>query len=164
MRIVLDMSNQELVIFSDEIHALQLYLDLEVLRFEDTLSYQLNLEDVTKQDILIPPMLIQPHVENAIKHGLFHLNSARKLWIHCTLDEANQLLKCVIEDNGVGREKANKINAAGGKFGQRSTKDRLTLLNFGKKRKLGQEIIDLMDESGHPKGTRVILFIPYKNA
>ena len=70
-------------------------------------------------------------------------------------------LKCVIEDNGVGRKKAASFRHQSNGFGQKSTLNRLELLNTGKRRKIGQEIIDLVDMQGNPKGTKVILFIPY---
>jgi sensor histidine kinase YesM len=75
------------------------------LRFEDTLSYTLTVsEKINKEQLHIPTMLIQPYVKNALKHGLLHRKTGRKLPITFT-NESDKTITCYIEDNGVGRER-----------------------------------------------------------
>ncbi|GHC43887.1 histidine kinase [Ulvibacter litoralis] len=148
----------------DEIDSLQMYLDLEALRFEDTFTYMFTVsEKIDKEQLHIPTMLIQPYVENAIKHGLLHRKTDRKLSI-CFTKETEGSITCSIEDNGVGRERASEIQAQNKNlhtpFATKATENRLNLLNYNKQRKIGVEIIDLFEEDVSAKGTRVLLNIP----
>ena len=162
MRITLDMSNQNLVSLEDEIKALELYLELEGLRFEDSFTYSLEIDkSVRPKNIEIPALLIQPYVENAIKHGLLHKKENRKLTIWFKL-ASNDVLLCIVEDNGIGIEASKKINLSRRNhksFALSANQKRLDLLNVGKNHSIAVEIINLKD---HEKavGTRVILRIP----
>lgn len=141
-----------------------MYLELEALRFEDTLTYTVSIDESMNNDaIKIPTMLIQPYVENALKHGLLHRKENRKLDITFTQKQEDIIL-CVIEDNGVGRKRAaaikEKANILHKSFATKATADRLHLLNFGKDKKIGVRIEDLYHEDGTAKGTKVQLQIP----
>jgi LytS/YehU family sensor histidine kinase len=145
-----------------------MYLDLEQLRFEDTLKYSLKVSEKLKPEgIFIPTMLVQPYIENSLKHGLFHVKGLRILEIVFSPADGNNI-QCVIEDNGVGREKAKEFQKQRSKlyksFATQATQDRLDLLNYGKNKKIGVVVIDLFDKDKEASGTKVILTIPNTNA
>lgn len=148
----------------DEVSCLHMYLELEALRFEDKLSYGIDVsEKINTAAEIIPTMLIQPYVENALKHGLLHLHSNRELSINFSRLNEKSIL-CVVEDNGIGREasalKNSKKATEHRSFATKATGDRLDLLNYGKDQKIGVTYIDLKKENGTAKGTRVQLTIP----
>jgi sensor histidine kinase YesM len=122
-------------------------------------------EDINLESIEIPPMMIQPYVENAIWHGLLHKSSPGRLDIAFRLE--NNLLICTVEDNGVGREQAALLKSKSAttrkSLGQKITADRLQILN----EKMGAEgsitFDDMKDANGEASGTRVTIKIPVDN-
>lgn len=161
-RKILDMSNHETVTLTDEIETLQLYLSLEKMRFEDSLNYEIIIASSLKvKEIKIPSMLIQPYVENALKHGLLHKKTNRNLTI--TFENNDTFLTVKIDDNGVGRKRANELNSIKdikfNSFSTEANQKRLTLLNKHTT-EIGVEIIDKIDKRGYSEGTLVILKIP----
>ncbi len=163
IRNYLHYSDTGFISIPEEVHNLNLYLELEKLRFEDELSYSFDVEEKANFELIkIPTMLIQPYVENALKHGLLHKKDNRKLNISIS-KLSSSLVQCIIEDNGVGRKKSEEIKSRlkpnHKSFALDANTQRLDLLNYGKERKIGIEIIDLM-ENHEPKGTKVILTIP----
>lgn len=161
-RKILDMSNHETVTLTDEIETLQLYLSLEKMRFEDSLNYEIIIASSLKvKEIKIPSMLIQPYVENALKHGLLHKKTNRNLTI--TFENNDTFLIVKIDDNGVGRKRANELNSIKdikfNSFSTEANQKRLTLLNKHTA-EIGVEIIDKIDKRGYSEGTLVILKIP----
>ena len=163
IRNYLNYSDTGLISIPEEVHNLNLYLELEKLRFEDELSYSFNVEGKVNSELIkIPTMLIQPYIENALKHGLLHKRDNRILSVSIS-QYSSSLVQCIIEDNGVGRKKSEEIKSRlkpnHKSFALNANTQRLDLLNYGKERKIGVEIIDLMENDG-PKGTKVILTIP----
>ncbi len=163
IRNYLHFSDTGFISIPDEVHNLKLYLELEKLRFEDALIYNFEIEaNANSEAIKIPTMLIQPYIENALKHGLLHKKDDRVLSISIA-KTSEKIIECVVEDNGVGREKSRAINTKRQQqhksFALKATTERLNLLNYGKERKIGVEIIDLK-EKDIAKGTKVILNIP----
>lgn len=163
MRMTLDMSNKKEVTLEEEIKTLQLYLELEALRFEDNFHYNLIVdENIDKENIHLPAMLIQPNVENAIKHGLLHKNGERKLELHFFLE--NHILSCIVTDNGIGRRRSGEINAQRLRkhtsFATGATQKRLELLNHDRPQPITVDYEDLFDEHGNANGTRVLIRIP----
>jgi LytS/YehU family sensor histidine kinase len=115
--------------------------------------------------VLIPPMLIQPYVENAIWHGLMHKKDNGPGKVEIVISKKEENLYCVIQDNGIGREKAEAIKAQ--KHGNRKrsmgmqiTKDRIEMINKLYSTNTTMQVIDLRDETGNATGTRVELIIP----
>ncbi|MFD0964629.1 sensor histidine kinase [Pseudofulvibacter geojedonensis] len=166
IRMYLHHSTKGNISLSEEIEALSQYLELEKLRFEDSLDYQINLSNEIDSEIIeIPTMLIQPYVENALKHGLLHKKDNRNLSISFSLEEKQQNLLCNITDNGVGRKKASELKAkriqSHQSFASKATNDRLDLLNYGKEYKTSIKIIDLYTKEGEAAGTQVLISIPY---
>lgn len=160
VRRTLSYSDKEFIDFDQEIKLLELYLSLEKLRFKDTLEYEISSDKF--DDIMVPPMLIQPFIENALIHGLLHKKGIRKLKVQFELKE--QLI-CIITDNGVGREKANEIKqrqrSDHESFSSNAIKKRFEILNRYFSESLGFVFEDLT-ENNEPIGTKVIIRIPLK--
>ena len=167
MRMALEFSRQESILLAEEVELLEAYLELEAPRFGDEFSWQVKIApDIDPQTEEVPPLIIQPFVENAIKHGLLHRKGERRLRVEVAPDPAGDFLEIVIEDNGVGREKAREINERKPGRGQRrsfataAARERLDLINEFNSEKIGMEVEDLCDASGTGIGTRVSLRLP----
>ena len=101
MRRILDTSNKTRVPIADEIESLKLFLELEHLRFENKFNYHIEVDpEIDIRNQYIPTMLIQPYVENAIKHGINHSGNLGKILIK--LEKDSDAIICTIEDNGIG--------------------------------------------------------------
>ncbi|HAS41790.1 MAG TPA: hypothetical protein DCS93_15025 [Microscillaceae bacterium] len=169
MRLTLDMSNEQQVSLLEELKVLRLYLELEAIRFEDTFYYTIEIDQyVDPEEILIPSMLIQPYVENAIKHGLLHKKTDRRLWIRFFLSKDQEMLCCEVEDNGIGRKRSwelkSKRKTRHKSFAMSATQKRLELLNYGRKNLILISIDDLEDTKGEALGTKVHLKIPTESS
>ena len=164
MRIVLDNSQHTFIPIEDEIRGLRLYLELESLRFEDSFDYEIHIDqDVNAFEYKIPALLIQPYVENSIRHGLLHKKGHGYLQVRLTHQE--DYLFCLIEDNGIGRKKAEEIKQKQGAFqqslGSKITEDRIDILNTLYSEEIDISYVDLEDDQGNPRGTRVEIRLPY---
>ena len=160
IRAYLDHSSKGYISLREEIDCLNIYLELEKLRFENKFTYKIT-SIVSNEEVKIPTMLIQPYVENAIKHGLLHKKTDRVLEIDFKMLKEEQMLQCIVLDNGVGRERASQLrDKKHQSFATKATQNRLELLNFGKERKIGVTIDDLKNENNDPIGTQVTLLIP----
>ncbi len=166
IRKVLDHSSQSRISLEDELEYLHLYLSIESLRFRDKFAYKVEVPDnIDIDEIMIPPMLIQPYIENAIQHGLLQKKEgARELMIHFQL-KGEHLLICTIKDNGIGREKSQALkegrarNAHQG-IGTTNPKARLDILNQLNKAKIQVRFIDHYDTNEQASGTSVEISIP----
>lgn len=163
IRRYLNHSDSRSISLVEEVESLQMYLDLEALRFEKELSYSISLsKTLDDETIHIPTMMIQPYLENAIRHGLLHKKGKRQLLVSFTKAEEGIVI-CVIEDNGVGRKRSVELNQKRDKnhksFAEKATQERLDLINHGKERKVGVLITDLYKQD-EPSGTKIILSIP----
>lgn len=164
MRLILNNSGNKFVAFKEELKALKHYLDLEKLRFDNKFEYNIHVEDNIDDDFIeIPPMIIQPYVENAIIHGILHKKTTGMIDIKFSI--IDQTLHCSITDNGVGREKSEQIRKEAGiqrkSTGMYITKARLELLSNGKRDEYTVKVSDLKDAGGNATGTRVDLIIHY---
>jgi ligand-binding sensor domain-containing protein len=164
IRLILDNSNSKNVLLSNELEALRIYIEMESLRFNNKFTYNIVLDKDVHADIMeVPPLIIQPYVENAIWHGLLHKETAGHLSIHLSLITDN-MLQCVIEDDGVGREKAREYKSKSAttkkSLGMKLTEDRISILNKHASPNASITIIDLVAADGEPGGTKVILKIP----
>ncbi|MBK8955941.1 MAG: histidine kinase [Saprospiraceae bacterium] len=163
MRLILDNSEQKKVLLANELEALKLYIEMEAFRFDHKFSYEVHVEaDVDVDNVEIPPLIIQPYVENAIWHGLLPKESNGHLTIQVKMTDAH--LVVVIDDNGIGRKKAGEfksINSPTRKsLGMKLTEERLKMAKDHFNSGGSQEIIDKYDAMGNPCGTKVILTIP----
>jgi len=163
MRKVLDNSQHTSVPISDELNALNLYLELESIRFKDKFEYKINIDEEIDQLMhKVPTMLIQPYVENSICHGLIPLEG--KGYVNIDLKLKDDYILCTIEDNGIGRDAARerdrKREGNHNSLGTRITASRLDLVNGLYGTSLNIVYTDLKNEEGVPSGTRVEIHIP----
>jgi len=157
MRTVLNNSNNESITLDEELKSLEIYLSLEHSRFPDKFDYQLNVDTgLDTREINVPPMLIQPYIENAIWHGLRYKEAKGNLEVK--LAEVDTALMVTICDDGIGREKSKSLKTEHQKdyksAGMSKTKERLELLN-----KLYDKNYEVLVEDLTP-GTRVTLKLP----
>lgn len=165
IRMVLINSQKRLIPLEDELEMLRLYLDMERLRFKNGFDYSITTNNtIDAGAIFIPPLLLQPFCENAIWHGLMHKEGQGHLHISITDDQ--NVLHCIIADDGVGREKAAMYKSKSAEkeksLGLKITSARLTLLNGGQSSGTAYSIEDLIDDEGSVAGTKVNLNICYK--
>lgn len=164
VRVILNNSERPTVTVGDDLEALKLYLELEKMRFEEKFDYAIVIDESVDLDYdIMPPLLMQPYVENAILHGLNPKPEKGMLTIH--LHSENNFLICTITDNGIGREKAGEIRRTmpvkkHKSMGMKITEDRLKILNAINNSQLSVTITDLRDEKGVATGTKVELFVP----
>jgi len=160
MRLTLESSMEPLHPVETEVSILKNYLELEKLRFKGKFDYRIEVDEEIDYDVGIPPMLIQPHVENAILHGLKPKETPGELNIRFILEDA--FLICEIEDNGIGRKKSKEIKK---KKDHRSmataiNRDRINLLKKAKSEKVDIRIIDKTLPNGEGAGTLVRIQLP----
>lgn len=163
IRLILQNSRSNQVNLKDELEALKLYIEMETLRFQGQFLYSIQLDKgLLPVNYEIPPMLLQPYVENAIWHGLLHSDRPGRLDIILSMEE-NSLI-CHITDNGVGRDASQGINVKSSlktwSMGTKITEDRLALFEKLYHNEATVNIIDLKDAAGRASGTRVELSIP----
>ena len=163
IRSILDNSQKGMVTVEKELQLLKLYLELEQLRFGDKLSYAIIVDDsIQTIDTQIPSMIVQPFVENAMLHGIMHLDAAGKVTVNFKAKAS--WVEVVIEDNGVGRKKSAAYKSEHAEphhsIGIAVATKRLQALKTTETTPAGIQIIDLEDDAGNGIGTRVIISIP----
>lgn len=163
-RCILDHSSKEAVAVSEELDALKLYLELEKMRFDGALDYKIDIDgQINTSAVQMPPLLLQPYVENAIKHGLFHKKENRQLRIRFT--KKGQRIRIEIEDNGIGRKRSEEINSKRyndhKSFSMSANRKRLEILKQYQP-DVHFEVADLLSDTGEARGTRVIIELPEK--
>ena len=164
IRLILQNSKSARVPLRDDLEALKLYIEMEAMRFDNLFDYEVKIESgISMEEIQIPPMLIQPYVENAIWHGLMQKKDGKGK-IDLTIRRVNGQLNCYIKDNGIGRKAADNLKSKSAterkSYGMKITSDRLQLLNNLVGANAAVEVIDLHNAKGHPSGTEVKLTIP----
>ncbi|PLX01782.1 MAG: hypothetical protein C0594_12600 [Marinilabiliales bacterium] len=165
MRLILQNSRESFVCFADELETVRLYLDIESMRFPGKLEYRLNVdENIDSDEISVPPMLIQPFIENAIIHGVMPKDGKGLIVVDFELDKESII--CEITDNGIGREKSGmrkeKANSDHKSIGIQVTSDRLKILEQESVNRYQVEYIDLKDDNGNSLGTKVLLQFPFR--
>lgn len=168
LREVLKHSESEAYTVREEMETLQLYVNLENIRFENKIHFSIENEaDLNLTNYMIPPLLLQPFLENAIWHGLSLKEGKRHLLIRIKQTKADEIL-IEVEDNGIGRERAQEIKSKKvfqrDSLGIKLSQDRLRL--FAKKREqpYSMDMIDLYDAQGKASGTRIVVKIPVRVA
>ena len=165
IRLILQNSKNPLVNLKDELDALKLYIEIESLRFENKFKFKFNIDEgLMISSIQIPPLILQPFVENSIWHGLMHKKDGEGQLIISVKDQGNSI-QCMIEDNGIGREMAQKIKKEKTYDKQKSlgmdiTGNRIALTNKIYNINTDVRVIDLHDKNGKASGTRVLIDIP----
>lgn len=160
LRLVLENSRSEKITLARDLEALQLYVDIEALRFKEKLQFSLEIDpEIDPTFLQIPGMLIQPHVENAIWHGLMHRKEGGKIWVRLSLT-AEDLLRVEIEDNGIGRTAAAELDSKSA-LNQKSLGQKITAERLKATGKLAHSAtLDLTDHQGTAIGTKVVMEIP----
>jgi ligand-binding sensor domain-containing protein len=165
IRIILNNSEKSITTINEDIEAIKLYLELEKMRFENKFEYSITIDSSIDGDYdEIPPMLIQPYLENAILHGINPKEGSGH--INISIKVVNQFIKISIKDDGIGREKSKAVQslqpaARHKSLGMKITKDRVRILNTIHQSNLNVNIIDLYNDKNEAIGTQVDLFIPY---
>jgi hypothetical protein len=163
IRLVLNNSKDNEITLQLELDTLALYIELEQLRFKDSFDYELRLQPgIDTESLMIPALLLQPYIENAIWHGLMPLKT-QKGKIALTIIEQEQHLRITITDNGVGRRASNQIkkkitHKTHQSVGMELTGKRIEL--FGQERQFSIQIIDNYDTNDNSTGTTVEIILP----
>lgn len=162
MRLTLEYSKQSLIPIDKEIQGLQNYLELEQLRFNHKFDFSITKDEAIEDDLALPPLLLQPFVENAIIHGIIPGKEHGTIGIDFKLDTQN--LICTITDNGIGFEKSKEIKTdtvvVHKSMALDITKKRLEMIATSTSKKAEVEISELYPESKGLKGTKVVLYLP----
>ncbi|MCE7995464.1 MAG: histidine kinase [Roseivirga sp.] len=163
LRQILDSSNHSTVSLKEEVELLENYIELEALRFDGRFEYKLKVDETLDvYNLEIPILLIQPHVENAILHGLLPKKGEARLEIHF-IDQDTEIL-CTVEDNGIGRQKSAELKSSRGvthqSRGLSIVAERVSNMH-GKEGDLQLiQIDDIVNGKDEAAGTRVSILIP----
>jgi tetratricopeptide (TPR) repeat protein/two-component sensor histidine kinase len=160
MRLILENAEHDSISLKDDLYALELYMQLEALRLANKFSYKIIIDDdIDAAETLVPPMLLQPFVENSIWHGISGLQGDGEIVI--SIKKENDVLICTVADNGIGREKAKAAkngfdNGHKKSLGIKVIEDRLAILNAEKAANKGIRFTDL------EAGTSVTISLPHE--
>ena len=162
---ILDNSIKAEVVLQEELKAAQLYVELEQQRFENKFEFKMQVDDmVDAEQIVLPAMIIQPHLENAIKHGIGHLKTPGKLSLNIIRKDHTILIS--IEDNGVGRTASAKSNLTNVRdhvsYGTVITAKRIDAYNRAFNSDITSIVLDLKNAEGEATGTRIEVSVPIK--
>ena len=162
MRLTLEYSKESLIPIDKEIESLQNYLELEQLRFNHKFDFVIHKSAAIEDDTALPPLLLQPFVENAIIHGLIPKTEKGMITVNFSIE--NESLICSIEDNGIGFEKSKEIKetlvSVHKSMALDITKKRLEMMEAATAQKANVEIKEIKSEKGEILGTKVILNLP----
>jgi len=159
IRTILDSSRNESLPLLKDMESLQLYIDLQQLRFNKKFCYESYIDPALQNgDYKVPSLIIQPYVENAIEHGLGH-SERDDLKLLVKVTQAGEFIQYIIEDNGIGRLQSNRYNTRNKPYhksvGLTITENRINIFNGPQSGNDNIVITDLYDQQGIPAGTRV---------
>lgn len=164
IRQTLDNSSKEKITIAEEIRYLSTYLSLEKIRMEDAFSFSIITgENIPVSELVIPPMLLQPYVENSIRHGIRYRNDKNgKITVSMKL--IDKYVVCTIEDNGIGRQLSGLYKGSQGieyqSKGMSLTAERIKVVNETSQEKITSSIEDIQDENNVTAGTKVTIRFP----
>jgi len=162
MRLTLEYSKESLIPIDKEIESLQNYLELEQLRFNQVFTFTITKSSEIEDDMALPPLLLQPFVENAIIHGLIPKKEVGEIAIDFAIND--QSLICTITDNGIGFDKSKELKEMSVSIHKSMaldiTKKRLEMMESVTQKTSKVEIKEITDDNGKTIGTRVILNLP----
>ena len=164
IRLVLEYSRTEVVTLQNELEALRLYIELEAMRFKQKVRFSIEVApNIDPQFVELPPLLLQPYVENAVWHGLMHKPEGGTVSIRVSQPD-EQCLRVTITDDGVGRTQSAALKSKSAhtnkSFGMQLTAERLRILNQQQPTRPQVRIRDLVGPQNEPMGTEVTLDIP----
>ena len=159
MRSILESSKKKYISIGEELNLLQLYIGLEKVRFENLFEYEIKMDESIDLDDKIPPMIVQPFIENAINHGLYHLKDRKGLlFLSFEISDQN-VVKIIIQDNGIGRKAASKMRTKTHKSrGLEIVENRIDTINSIGEMHVHVETHDLFQEQ-KPIGTQVVILV-----
>ena len=165
MRLVLENSQKNLITIEQELTALQLYLDIESIRFKDKFAYNITIDKNIEVGIYkIPPLILQPYVENAIWHGLMNIEKEKIGRLNVDIKLIDNFIYCYIIDNGIGREKSSQLisnkNKSHESLGTKINQNRVETFNYANDSKISIRYEDIQDDAGTVTGTKVIIVLP----
>ncbi len=164
MRLILENSREQEVPVAKDLDALELYIQLEALRFRNSFSYSIETgPGIDRENTLIPPLLLQPFVENAIIHGVKNKEDGL---VRVSINKEENMICCIVEDNGTGRsaiaaQHENKMHKS---LGLKIINERLDVINQLKKVKAAIRVLDLKDAENKILGLRIELLLPFESA
>jgi len=163
-REILNTSDESFITLQREVDMLRMYIQLEQLRFDERFTYAITLEEeIDAEEIRIPPMLIQPFVENAIWHGLMPKEGSKRVEIDFKLGPTDDSLICTVHDNGIGREASARMKIANGNLANHQPKgiklivDRIQMLRQRYQLPFEMQVSDKVDGEGTVSGTVVTI-------
>ena len=161
MRSVMENSKHDFIPLTDEVKIIELYIKLEHERFQEKFDYVFHVdEDINTESFLIPPMLIQPYIENAVWHGLRYKEEKGTLRVE--LKQQNKFLKITISDDGIGRKMSMELKTKNQQqnhsTGLKNIENRLKIINEVHHLKIKVEVTDLIPET--QSGTLVKIWVP----
>jgi hypothetical protein len=162
VRMVLSNSTKNHIALHEEIDLLKTYVEIEQLRFDNTFDFILEVDSqINEQEYIIPPMLIQPYVENAIWHGIMNLEKSKKGKLKLTFKSDKNRLVITVEDNGIGRKQTQNYKTKTHQpLGMNLTEQRLTALQeLSKNEHINIVITDLYDTDEKACGTKVTIYL-----
>jgi len=159
IRSILDSSNNDLIEINKDLESLQLYIDLERLRFNNKFTYHCKVDpQLLHGEFHVPALLVQPFLENAINHGIGP-SERQDLKICLQVRLQDNMIRYIIDDNGIGRDQSriyNQLNKPYHKsVGMKLTQDRINIFNQHSDSADSVKIIDLFDDENNPAGTRI---------
>lgn len=157
IRRVLENSKQKLITISDELETVRIYMELETIRLEGNITFNIQVDpSISQEEVLLPSMIIQPILENCIWHGIVPLNASRSGKVNIAISIQNNSLLIVIRDNGIGIDPAKKVDQERKSFGLTLIRDRLSLLSG----ESSIEIANLLNSQNEIQGVEVTLILP----
>jgi len=164
IRLTLELSAKSRISLAEEKDYLTTYLNLEKTRFEDKFKCSIDISSsLDKDGTYIPPMVLQPYIENSIRHGVRHRNDSLG-FIKVLFTKQENYLVCIVEDNGIGRKLSAKSKGLEPieyqSKGMTVTAKRIEMLNKTQSHPIFINIDDLEAADGKPLGTRVTLRFP----
>ena len=161
IRKTLDLSGEQYITLDKEVAYLDNYIQLEKMRFQDQFNYSIKVDaDVDAYTALVPPMLLQPIIENAIRHGLRYKDNNNGL-LNISFAKQDNIIICRIDDNGIGikrsKELKTKAHVEYQSKGMKLTESRIAAINMISSRKITMEVKDKYDDTGNPIGTLVVI-------
>ena len=157
MRMILENSEHKEIPLTDDLKTLELYMQLENMRMNNKFSYEIKIDkNIDPENTLIPPLILQPFVENSIWHGIAKKSDNGKIWIH--IRKEGEMINCIVEDNGIGM---NEVISPAGKgapvkksLGMKITNERIDVLNKLKRSNAGVTLFNL------DHGTKIEVKLP----
>jgi tetratricopeptide (TPR) repeat protein len=152
MRLTLEHSEQKAITLEEDLKALELYMQLESSRLNNKFTYEIKVDkNIDKENTLVPPMILQPFVENSIWHGISKINGEGKILIEIKKEE--EMINCIVEDNGPGIQE-NHHSLEKKSLGMKITRARIDIINKIKKSKAAIHLLNKED------GVRVEVRLP----